>query len=139
MCSGPQGKPFGYPVTLEPPSYLASSALAAVRHGYPTAQPSRPGVRIEAGGDLGRERLCRYGSHPPVSLERLRRLPGGRVAYRLEYRPPRLPPPLCIGSIELEDGSYTKGFLCEPRAMDGADDISKWRDGKHSSGNRAAG
>ncbi len=43
------------------------------------------GVRIEAGDDLGRERLARYGARPPLSLERLRRLPGGRVAYRLKY------------------------------------------------------
>jgi len=40
-------------------------------------------VRIEARDDLGRERLMRYGCRPPLSLERLRRLPGGRVAYRL--------------------------------------------------------
>jgi hypothetical protein len=43
------------------------------------------GVRIEAGDDTGRERLARYGARPPLSLERLRRLPGGRVAYRLKY------------------------------------------------------
>ena len=43
------------------------------------------GVRIEAGDDVGRERLMRYGCRPPLSLERLRRLPGGRVAYRLKY------------------------------------------------------
>jgi hypothetical protein len=42
-------------------------------------------VRVEAGDDLGRERLCRYGARPPLSLERLRSLPGGRVAYRLKY------------------------------------------------------
>jgi hypothetical protein len=42
-------------------------------------------VRIEAGDDRGRERLARYGARPPLSLERLRRLPGGRVAYRLKY------------------------------------------------------
>jgi hypothetical protein len=66
-------------------------------HG-PREQPERPafvferdgfnlhaGVRIEAGDDLGRERLLRYGARPPLSLERLRRLPGGRVAYRLKY------------------------------------------------------
>jgi hypothetical protein len=29
------------------------------------------GVRIEAGDDLGRERLMRYGSRPPLSLGRL--------------------------------------------------------------------
>jgi hypothetical protein len=44
-----------------------------------------PGVRIDAGDDLGRVRLVRYGTRPPLSLERLRRLPGGRVAYRLKY------------------------------------------------------
>ena len=38
----------------------------------------------------------------------------------------KIPPPLCIGSIELEDRSYTQGFLCEPYALDGAEDISKW-------------
>ena len=43
------------------------------------------GVRIERGDDMGRERLVRYGARPPLSLERLRRLPGGRVAYRLKY------------------------------------------------------
>jgi len=42
------------------------------------------GVRIEAGDDRGREKLMRYGCRPPLSLERLRRLPGGRVAYRLK-------------------------------------------------------
>src|SRR5262249_45724229 len=32
----------------------------------------------------GRERLCRYGARPPFSLERLRVLPGGRIAYRIK-------------------------------------------------------
>jgi hypothetical protein len=42
-------------------------------------------VRIAAGDDPGRERLLRYAARPPLSLERLRRLPGGRVGYRLKY------------------------------------------------------
>jgi len=67
-------------------------------HGATEERPDRPalaverdgfnihaGVRIEAGDDLGRERLARYGARPPLSLERLRRLPGGRVSYRLKY------------------------------------------------------
>jgi len=41
-------------------------------------------VRIDADDDLGRERLCRYGARPILSLERLRMLPGGRVAYRVK-------------------------------------------------------
>jgi Putative transposase len=56
-------------------------SLAVERDGFNL----HAGVRIEAGDDLGRERLIRYGARPPLSLERLRRLPGGRVAYRLKY------------------------------------------------------
>lgn len=32
--------------------------------------------------------------------------------------------PMAIGTIELEDGSWVKGFLCEPYALAGATDIS---------------
>ncbi len=42
------------------------------------------GVRIETGDDMGRERLCRYGARPPLALDRLRWLPGGRIAYRIK-------------------------------------------------------
>jgi putative transposase/transposase-like zinc-binding protein len=56
-------------------------ALAVDRDGFSL----HAGVRIEAGDDMGRERLCRYGPRPPLSLDRMRRLPGGRIAYRLKY------------------------------------------------------
>jgi allophanate hydrolase len=39
-------------------------------------------------------------------------------------------PPLGIGSVELADGSWVKGFICEPHALDGARDITSfggWR------------
>ena len=58
------------------------SSVPPLLHG---ALNLHAGVRIEAGDDLGRERLLRYAARPPLSLERLRRLPGGRVAYRLKY------------------------------------------------------
>ena len=41
-----------------------------------------------------------------------------------------IPPPLGIGTIELEDGTVVKGFICEPYAIAGARDISHfggWR------------
>jgi allophanate hydrolase len=41
-----------------------------------------------------------------------------------------IPAPLCIGTLELEDGSSVKGFLCEPIALEGAQDITDfggWR------------
>jgi hypothetical protein len=43
------------------------------------------GVHIPAGDDLGRERLLRYGARPPLALDRLRRLPDGRITYRVKY------------------------------------------------------
>ncbi|HUN68068.1 MAG TPA: allophanate hydrolase [Burkholderiales bacterium] len=41
-----------------------------------------------------------------------------------------IPPPLCIGTVLLEDGSQVKGFLCEAHAVRSARDISSlgsWR------------
>jgi allophanate hydrolase len=41
-----------------------------------------------------------------------------------------IPPPLCIGTLELEDGSSVKGFLCEAHAINKARNISSfggWR------------
>ena len=32
--------------------------------------------------------------------------------------------PLCIGTVELEDGEKVKGFLCEPAGVGDADDIT---------------
>jgi hypothetical protein len=43
-------------------------------------------VAISGDDDLGRERLMRYGARPPLALERLRLLPGGRIAYRVKKR-----------------------------------------------------
>jgi allophanate hydrolase len=37
-----------------------------------------------------------------------------------------IPAPMCIGTVELDDGSSVKGFLCEPRALAGADDITEF-------------
>ncbi len=42
------------------------------------------GVSIPGHDDLGRERLMRYGARPPLALDRLRRLPDGRIAYRIK-------------------------------------------------------
>ena len=41
-----------------------------------------------------------------------------------------VPPPLAIGTVSLDDGSEVKGFVAEPRALDGAEDITHlggWR------------
>lgn len=41
-----------------------------------------------------------------------------------------VPPPLAIGTVQLADGSHVKGFVAEPRALTGAQDITHlggWR------------
>ncbi|WP_231940888.1 allophanate hydrolase [Acidihalobacter aeolianus] len=41
-----------------------------------------------------------------------------------------IPSPLCIGSVELEDGEWVQGFLCEPHALVNSEDITAhggWR------------
>jgi allophanate hydrolase len=41
-----------------------------------------------------------------------------------------VPPPLAIGTVELADGTSVRGFVAEPRAMNGATDIThfgSWR------------
>ena len=41
-----------------------------------------------------------------------------------------IPAPLGIGTIQLEDGSFVKGFICEPAALSGAEEITRfggWR------------
>ncbi len=41
-----------------------------------------------------------------------------------------IPPPMGIGNLELADGSIVKGFICEPYALQGAEEITAlggWR------------
>jgi len=41
-------------------------------------------VAVARDDDLSRERLMRYGARPPLALDRLRWLPGGRIGYRIK-------------------------------------------------------
>jgi allophanate hydrolase len=37
-----------------------------------------------------------------------------------------LPRPMTLGRVELADGSHVPGFLCEPSALEGAEDITAY-------------
>lgn len=42
----------------------------------------------------------------------------------------QVPAPLCIGTVQLCDGTAHNGFLCEPSGLENATDISRfagWR------------
>ncbi len=80
----------------------------------PETEPARPGLIRAAKGE-GQAIAVEVWALPPAGFGRF-------VAA--------IPSPLCIGSVELADGSVLKGFLCEPEALHGAQDISHlggWR------------
>ncbi|KAF5646658.1 DUR1 2-urea amidolyase [Fusarium tjaetaba] len=79
-----------------------------------TVGPKKPGLR-RVSADEGAEIEVEVWNLPKTSL----------ASFMLT-----IPPPLAIGSIELKDGSWVKGFVCEPCGFDEAVDITShggWR------------
>jgi len=79
----------------------------------PNTTPPKPG-------------LVKYSSNGfSIDLE-VYEIPSSEVGSFLNL----IPEPLGLGNIELEDGTWVKGFICEPYAIEGARDISHlggWR------------
>jgi allophanate hydrolase len=81
----------------------------------PNTTPAKPGMVRVAPGEGGAAIEVEVWALPPADF-------GSFVA--------RVPAPLVIGSVELEDGTRVSGFLCEPYALAGAKEISSfggWR------------
>ena len=84
-------------------------------HALPGTVPPKPGLRRVAEGEEG----------AAIALE-VWAVPLAQVGSFLAL----IPPPLGLGSVELADGSWVKGFICEGHALDGAQDVSHhggWR------------
>ncbi|HET6146481.1 MAG TPA: allophanate hydrolase, partial [Polyangia bacterium] len=84
-------------------------------YALPGTVPPKPGL-LRVGGESA-------GAAIEVEVWRL-----GRARFGEFFA--RVPAPLCLGTIELEDGSRVAGFLCEAHATAGARDISSfggWR------------
>jgi allophanate hydrolase len=82
-------------------------------YALPNTTPAKPGLKRVAEGGVSIE----------VEVWELSATAFGEFVAAV-------PPPLCIGTITLENGRRVKGFLCEPVALDGAEDISAhggWR------------
>jgi len=83
----------------------------------PATTPPKPGlVRVEAD---------QAGAGHAIELE-VYEMPIDAVGGFLAL----IPPPLGLGSVQLADGRWVKGFICEPAALAGATDISAhggWR------------
>ena len=82
-------------------------------HALPGTVPPKPGLqRSTAGGTA-------------IALE-VWSVPVAEVGSFLAL----IPPPLGLGSVELADGSWVHGFICEGHALAGAEDVSHhggWR------------
>ena len=73
---------------------------------------------------------------PKPGLARVAEGDGGGAAIEVEvYEMPQaalgsflalIPPPLGLGSVQLANGRWVKGFICEGAALHGATDISAW-------------
>jgi allophanate hydrolase len=65
--------------------------------------------------------LVRVPDGAPIELELWQMTAGAFGSFAAE-----VPPPLGIGTVELEDGEAVKGFLCEHYAVQGLEDISRY-------------
>jgi allophanate hydrolase len=86
-----------------------------------------PAYRLHAlaGGPPFRPGMVRAPRGAAIALE-VWALPRDRLGHFVAG----VPSPLCIGTVELEDGSTVKGFLCEAAGLAGASDITDfggWR------------
>ncbi|WP_414662027.1 allophanate hydrolase [Horticoccus sp. 23ND18S-11] len=77
-------------------------------HALPNTVPAKPGLVRTLGID-----------GTAIAVEVWELTPAAFGSFVAE-----VPPPLCIGSVGLENGEVVKGFLCEPAALVGAPDIS---------------
>ena len=84
-------------------------------HALPGTVPPKPGLARVGPGEAGHA----------IALE-VYELPVDQVGSFLAL----IPPPLGLGTVELADGTWVKGFICEPAGLLGAPDVSAfggWR------------
>jgi len=109
-----RGLPLNHQLTTRGARFAgeAQSAPAYRLYALPGTVPPKPGmVRADGGASIALELW-------DVPLESF----GALVA--------EVPPPLAIGSVQLQDGAWVKGFVCEGHAVAAALDISSfggWR------------
>ena len=81
----------------------------------PDTTPPKPGLaRVVAGAD---------GADSGAAIEvEVYEMPQAALGSFLAL----IPPPLGLGSVQLADGRWVKGFICEGAALAGATDITAW-------------
>ncbi|UPQ70784.1 allophanate hydrolase [Kluyvera ascorbata] len=110
-----RGMPLNFQLTTRNAVFVEATQTAATYRLYALAntQPQKPGLARDASGAAIEVELW------DIPLARF----GEFVA--------EIPSPLGIGSLELCDGRWVKGFICEPAALNDAVDITEFKGWRH--------
>jgi len=108
-----QGMPLHAQLTERNCRLLARTHTAPAYRLYalPETMPPKPGLARVGAGERGHA----------IEVEVVE-MPLAQVGSFLAL----IPPPLGLGSVQLEDGRWVKGFICEPAILERATDISAW-------------
>ncbi|AGB77854.1 allophanate hydrolase [Enterobacteriaceae bacterium strain FGI 57] len=99
----------------------------------------RDAVFVEATETAARYRLFALANTQPPKPGIVRDTDGAAIQVELWDIPlarfgefvAEIPAPLGIGSLELADGRWVKGFICEPAALNDATDITEFKGWRH--------
>jgi len=113
-----RGMPLNHQLTSRGAAFVEATSTAPHYRLFALAgsRPPKPGLLRLAAGESG---------GAAIAVE-LWDIPAGHFGSFVA----EIPPPLGIGTLELEDGRLVKGFLCEPASLAGAEDITSfgaWR------------
>lgn len=110
-----RGMPLNFQLTTRDAAFVEATRTASCYRLYALAntQPQKPGIARDATGAAIEVELW------DIPLARF----GEFVA--------EIPAPLGIGALELLDGRWVKGFICEPAALRDATDITEFKGWRH--------
>lgn len=110
-----RGMPLNFQLTTRDAAFVEATHTAPHYRLYALAntQPQKPGIARDTAGEAIEVELW------DIPLARF----GEFVA--------EIPAPLGIGSLELSDGRWVKGFICEPAALNDATDITEFKGWRH--------
>lgn len=110
-----RGMPLNFQLTQRDAVFVEATETAARYRLFALAntQPPKPGI-------------ARYADGAAIQVE-LWDIPLARFGEFVA----EIPAPLGIGSLELADGRWVKGFICEPAALDDATDITEFKGWRH--------
>ena len=139
---GATGLPFTAHATLAPsPHHVRVAVVGAHLRGMPLnfQLTTRDAAFVEATHTAPHYRLYALANTQPQKPGIARDTAGATIEVELWDIPlarfgefvAEIPAPLGIGSLELSDGRWVKGFICEPAALNDATDITEFKGWRH--------